>query len=376
MKKTENKIIISGYYGFGNMGDEAILSAMISALRSCIPGANIVVLSQNLSHTSSQYDVRAMVRRNPFVLARELLDASLFISGGGGLIQDVTGVSTIQYYLGLVMLAKLMGRKVMYYAQGIGPVNTEEGKRYTRFISNRVDLITVRDEESKEELRKMGIDRAPIVVTADPVLALESAPRERIDEILRSEGVEAGRLTIAISIRPWKTGIDYLSVFADCADRLSRELKAQIVLVPFQKSQDLEVCEKVKSMMKEPAALIRGDYRPEEMQGLLGAVDLVMGMRLHSLIFAATQSVPMIGIVYDPKVKVFSDSIGAVSHPLEKISVEELCRSAEKVYNSREEVKAHLRKDIGDLKAKALRTASLAGRLIESRGPIRSLEEI
>lgn len=376
MTKTDKKIIISGYYGFGNTGDEAILSAMVSALKNSIPGAEIVVLSQDIPHTSSHYNVRAVVRRNPLVLARELMDAKLFISGGGGLIQDVTGVSTIQYYLGLVLIAKLMRKKVMYYAQGIGPINTEEGRRYTRFISNMVDLITVRDDESKEELKKIGISKTPIIVTADPVLALEPASRGRIDEILRNEGIGEEKTRIAISIRPWKTTVDYLSVFAECADRLKKELNAEIVLVPFQKSQDLEVCEKVKALMKEPAVLLQGDYRPEELQGLLGAVDLVIGMRLHSLIFAATQSVPMIGVVYDPKVKVFSDSIGALSHPLEKISVQELCSCAEKVYNNREEVKARLKKEISELKIKALKTAHLAGRLIECRGPVRSLEEI
>ncbi len=376
MAKTNNKIIISGYYGFGNMGDEAILSAMVSALKKTIPGVNIVVLSEDLPHTSSQYNVRAIVRRNPLVLARELLDAKLFISGGGGLIQDVTGISTIQYYLGLVLLAKLMGKKVMYYAQGIGPINTREGRRYTRFVSNMVDLITVRDEESKEELEKIGISKPPVIVTADPVLALESVSSDRIEEILRNEGIEEGKTRIALSIRPWKTTVEYLSVFAESADRLKAQLDAQIVLIPFQKSQDLEVCQKVKALMKEPALLLEGDYRPEEMQGLLGAMDLVIGMRLHSLIFAATQSVPMIGVVYDPKVRIFSDSVGAISHPLDKISVQELCSCAEKVYNNREEVRAHLKKDIGDLKIKALKTAGLAGRLIECGSPVRSLEEI
>jgi len=374
--KTGKKIIISGYYGFGNTGDEAILSAMVSALKSSISGAEIVVLSQDTLNTSSNYDVRAIVRKNPLLLARELINADLFISGGGGLIQDVTGVSTIQYYLGLVLIAKLMRKKVMYYAQGIGPINTEEGRWYTRFISNMVDLITVRDDESKEELRKIGILKTPIIVTADPVLALESASRERIEEILRSEGIEEEKTRIAVSIRPWKASVDYLSIFAECADRLKKELNAQIVLIPFQKSQDLDVCEKVKALMKEPAVLLQGDYRPEELQGLLGSVDLVIGMRLHSLIFAATQYVPMIGVVYDPKVKVFSDSIGALSHPLEKISIQELCKSAEKVYNNREEVRARLKKEIGEMKIKALKTASLAERLVKCRGPVRSLEEI
>ena len=107
----------------------------------------------------------------------------MLISGGGGLLQDVTGPKSIIYYLGVVLMARLLGKPVFFYAQGIGPVNTVVGKALVRLVANRVNAITVRDPDSKEELAVMGVTRPPVYVTADPVLGLirPNRPREGLE---------------------------------------------------------------------------------------------------------------------------------------------------------------------------------------------------
>jgi L-malate glycosyltransferase len=376
MSERGHKIVISGYYGFGNMGDEAILSAMVKSLRLSMRDPQIVVLSNNLEHTSRAYNVRAVQRRNPFILARELINADLFISGGGGLIQDTTGVSTIEYYLGLVLIALLMRRKVLFYAQGIGPIQTEKGKKYTRFVANKVSCITIRDEESRTELRKMGVHRPPMIVTADPVLALEPAEEPLVSEILQKESIDMSRMRIAISIRPWKATNDYVKHVACAAKKLRDDLDAEIVLIPFQHSQDMEVCEAVLAHMEGRAKLVRGTYEPEIMQGLMGKMDLIIGMRLHSLIFGSTVRVPMIGLVYDPKVRIFSESVKIPFILLEELDAERLSNLAKSVYNSREEVVGRLGEQLASLKERAQSTAEIARILIEGGPlPVAALEE-
>jgi len=123
------KIIISGYYGFGNTGDEAILTGILKNLReeSCCLGEDFdfTVLSADPSSTSRDYGVRAVNRTGLKDILKSLWGCDLFISGGGGLLQDVTGRQfSIFYYLGLALLARLCGKKVSIYAQGMAPGET------------------------------------------------------------------------------------------------------------------------------------------------------------------------------------------------------------------------------------------------------------
>jgi polysaccharide pyruvyl transferase CsaB len=169
------RIAVSGYYGFKNAGDDAILMALVATIRALAPGAEITVLSSCPAETRQLYGVRAVNRWNPCGVIWTLLRSDLLLSGGGGLLQDVTGVRSICYYLVVVALALAVGRPVVYYAQGVGPVRTRFGRWLARVVSNRVDLITVRDQASRDDLLAMGICRPPLVVTADPVLALNPA---------------------------------------------------------------------------------------------------------------------------------------------------------------------------------------------------------
>lgn len=169
------RVAVSGYYGFNNTGDEAILAALITTLRALAPGVDITVFSHCPRETRRLFGVRAVNRWNPLGVAFSLLRSDLLLSGGGGLLQDVTGVRSLCYYLAVVALAKILGKPVIYYAQGVGPIRTRFGRWLTRIISNRVDLITVRDQASRDDFLQMGVDRPPVVVTADPVLAVSPA---------------------------------------------------------------------------------------------------------------------------------------------------------------------------------------------------------
>lgn len=151
-----SKIIISGYYGFENTGDEAILLGIISNIRAVNKPVDICVLSRRPEITASRYGVRAINRNNFRAIIQEIKRCDLFLSGGGSLLQDITGWKSIPYYLGLVLIAQLMGKKTAFYAQGIGPVRGTLGRLLIKFVGNRTDLITVRDEASKELLVELG----------------------------------------------------------------------------------------------------------------------------------------------------------------------------------------------------------------------------
>lgn len=293
------KVLISGYYGFGNTGDEAILSAMITSLRSEIPNINITVSSFHPNETEARYGVKA-IPRSIREIRRALKKSDLFISGGGGLLQDVTSVRSLIYYCLLLILARVERVPVMIYGQGIGPIKRVLSKFLVKLAISGCNVIAVRDEGSKAILEKIGV-RREVVVTADPALLLKPV------QVLKLSGIK--RPAIGFALRAWP-GIDFTRV-AEVADEIACRFDASVVLIPFHGNRDRSVAEQVAGRMKQKAFVIDDIELPSETLGVVGELDVLVGMRLHSTIFAAVQGVPFIPIAYDPKVTEFSSLVGA-----------------------------------------------------------------
>ena len=164
------KIVISGYYGFNNLGDEAVLAGIISLLKKKNKELKITVLSAAPQKTAEKFGVQAVSRTSLIQILAALAEADLFISGGGSLLQDVTGNFSVPYYLGLAWLAKLQGTKTVYYAQGAGPLQQKWSQLLTALSLNRFQLLGVRDQASKNLLKEIGVKK-DIQLTVDPVLA-------------------------------------------------------------------------------------------------------------------------------------------------------------------------------------------------------------
>ncbi len=363
------RVVISGYYGFDNIGDEAVLHAMLQALRAVVPGLEATVLSKDPVCTARQFGVRSVLRDNLGQVWRALREADLLISGGGGLLQDVTGPKSIIYYLSIVAMARLLGRPVFFYAQGIGPVHTAWGKNMVRIVANRVDAITVRDTDSREELTALGVTRPAIEVTADPVLGLDPALIDiaRGKEILSSLGLGSGPVA-GISVRPWKNAKGYLEVLARGADDLAA-LGWQVLLVPMHRNVDLDCCREVAARMSEPAFLLEKSADYMDILALTANLDLAIGMRLHFLIFSSLFGVPLVGIPYDPKVNRFLQSVGLPPGlSAEQLDYKELSARLAQVLAERAKLGSQLRERVAPLQKEALKNAELAAELLRGCG--------
>lgn len=377
----KRKIVISGYYGFGNLGDEAILSSIIERLEESVGDLEVVVLSNSSSvEMSGRPGVRCIGRLSPISVFREMLGADLVISGGGGLLQDSTGFSTVVYYLGIVKLALMMGKKVLFYAQGVGPLSLEKSRSMVRSVCNGVSLIAVRDADSAALLREIGVSRPPVVVTADPVMAMKPMPDSDADRFLSSvlPGlIEGGKPRVAVSVRPWNSENDYEGAVAAACDSIAEKYGADIYLIPFQISQDYPVCLSVSKKMKAPATMVAPggpdktvfQYSSKEMAAILSRMDAVVAMRLHALILAASSAVPAAGIIYDPKVKAFADSAGMESWDLDRVTSGDVVGFMDRIVEDREKISGAILERTAALRAKALATASIAADLIEGVSP-------
>lgn len=357
-----SNIVISGYYGYSNAGDEAMLSAMIDVLTEFDPQSHITVISGNPDDTKKRHGVDAVHRFHLPRISRALMKCDLLISGGGSLLQDVTSWRSLYYYLSIVTMAKSLGKPVMLYAQGIGPLRGKNARRAMNIIGNRVDVITVRDEGSRKELAELGITRPHIEVTADPVLAIHPANRNLGKTILAKSGIDSDKPIVAFAVREWETKNDYKKALAITADRIIEELGAQVLYLPMQYPCDVEAAKRIRNKSRyKNAIFLEDEYTTTELLALVGNVDLLVGIRLHALIFAGVMQVPMIGISYDPKIDRFMESIGGecVAN-LENVTSDILMDAIREKWKMRHYSDTKTQDAVSDLRRLAERNAVLA----------------
>ena len=312
--KRGPKIVISGYYGFDNCGDEAVLLAMIHCLKKLCPNVRITVLSNNPSVTGKLYGVKAANRWNPLKIVLEILFCRLLISGGGSLLQDVTSIKSPSYYLGIIKIALFLRKKVMIYSQGVGPLSDENNRADVSKVLNRCHAITLRDEYSAQLLIDLGV-RRDVPVTCDPVLAFsrEDVDVDAVKEYLRELGysnnstVELNPL-LFVAVRCWKDD-RHIAPVAEFLDTQAGE-GWNILLVPAHYPEDLDAIAMLTARMARRPYCVDKCLTADEFLALTAISDRVFSMRLHGLICAMAMGTPMIGLSYDPKVDAFMEQAG------------------------------------------------------------------
>lgn len=365
------EILVSGYYGFTNAGDEAILAGMIRAIRDLAPETTFTVISGKAAYTRKLHGVQAVSRGDFKNIWRAMGRADLFISGGGTLLQDVTSSKSLPYYLGLMTMAKLRFKPVMLYAQGAGPVKRPLGRTLIPVVVNGVDQITVRDPEAAETFRRLGVRRPPLAVTADPALALGPADPEVGAGLLTEAGVDLTRPVIGVSVRPWKQGEEPMEPqLARALDQLARQAGAQVVFIPMQQrgTVDADAAAAVAQGMESPAVIARGDYTYSQVQAMIARCDLLVGMRYHALVFAAMNGVPLVGLSYDPKNDAFLRLLGeTAAGSTDRLDVEAVVRAGKAALGDSKAVRDRLRRKVAELTPLACRNAQLAVDLLKRR---------
>ncbi|BEU87895.1 polysaccharide pyruvyl transferase CsaB [Selenomonas sp. TAMA-11512] len=354
-------IVISGYYGSKNAGDEAMLAAMIEVLSDLDPKLHIKVISANPVDTKRRHGVESIPWLSLLRIWKALGEADLLLSGGGSLLQNVTSKRSLYYYLSIIFMAQLRSVPVMLYAQGIGPILGFAARKIMQKLCNRSALITVRDQGSLSELLELGIDKPPIEATADPVLAIHPVTKDIGHEILKWNNADGIRPVIGISVREWKGWKHYKEMLAKAADQMVHELGARVVFLPMQYPEDVKVAQLIHDMMQEDSIVLDAEYTTSELLSIVGNMDLLVSIRLHALIFAGVMGVPMVGLSYDPKIDRFLSSVGehAVGD-LQATTVDALMKEVRIKWGCREECREKNRALLAPLRHLAAKNAELA----------------
>lgn len=379
MKK---KVFLTGYYGFGNTGDEAILEAMLAHLRTRQPDLEITVTSATPEQTAARYNVQSILWSDALAMLEAARAADLVLIGGGGIFHDYWGFNPnalltdqhwgISFYAGPAVLGALYRKPVMLYAVGVGPLLSEHGKRFTKVAAEAACTISVRDAQSKDILTGMGIPANKITVTADPVFGLPVR--------LPSQVPERKGPRIAVSVRTWSIGIHPSFWEPELAAGLDRFLDlapdASIVIVPFQffegDEDDRAVSERIVGRMRNKERIeISGELTPAAITGLFAACDLVVGMRLHSMILSFLAGTPALALSYDPKVDQVMDRTGLspYSIPITALDAETLAARIQSALQEQAAIRGTISSIRESLAAGAQHNADLAIATLETGQP-------
>lgn len=365
-KKGVYKVGISGSYGGFNIGDEAILHVMIRELKNALP-VEITVFSKNVEHTRQRHPVEKVVPVRKLAkdeIVQELEDLDLFILGGGGILYD----RDAEVYLREADIAVSKKIPIMVYAVGAGPIETFDAKLSIRDVLNKVQAITVRDSWTKILLQRAGVEK-DILVTADPAFLIES--EEFTDEMLQQEAVPIDKHIVGFSVRepgpaaPNLSTTEYHTLLANAADFVIERLDANVLFIPME-WYDLQHSHAIISKMKriKRAFILRGEYAPTQIAGLMKRLDLAVGMRLHFLTLAAIAHTPIVPLPYAEKVEGFLELLGLPSVGIEKLSIGQFLAFIDVAWDLRNEIREKLERKLPEIQKRATINTKIAYSLL------------
>lgn len=343
-------LLLSGYWGFGNFGDEAILRVMVDEWRRRRPSDSLTVLSAKPQETEAVYGVRALPRMEWRTVQAAVRASDVVVSGGGGLLQSATSLRSLMYYAGIIREAQTANIPAAIFAQGIGPLDFL-GKQIVRRTCCDIELACVRDEASATLLRSL-LPRVDVRLAADPLLAADLPDAAESDALLAREGLRgvSGEM-VAVVVRHAPIFDRLLPQIAALVDRLAFAHGAQVVLVPLQAPDDADAATHVIRRCKSAPVLLAGGYDLPSMAAIVRACSAVVSMRLHALIVAALAAVPFVAVPYDPKIGALMQNLSYPQAALVPGSkVDEL---ADSFWSRRAQLSAHLAAATPPLRARA-----------------------
>lgn len=374
MKKVK-EIIIHGFYGHGNLGDDLILLSIFSEINR-IPGISIKVFCTNPKEINKLYSIEginsAIVYFNVFQIVRQikaLLKCDLFILGGGGLLKDYGKSSkSLKKWFYWLRIAQILRKKTVLLAVGVENIRYSKSKEILKKYLKKVDLITVRDEDSENILRKLGINNN-IKVISDPSILLTNQEINSKKELSKPP-------KIIISVRHWydegkyikdlNLNENFLKVLSKVVDYLIEKYNAKIYFIPMRiipYDDDRKVAKDIvlESKYKDFVTRYTSSLGVNELLDLLSDCDLVIGMRLHSLIIASSLGIPIIALEYMPKIKGFMKSIKQLEycHDLNTISFENLRDSIESTFKHHNQRSNQIKLMVDELRTMTKRTIKL-----------------
>ncbi len=414
------KILVVNFGGRFNKGGVALVNSMIETLTYFIPECKFTALAHQANYNQYPIKVIETVGNNSsfkaglkalnllmasFLLMvynklgihlkprneilREYVESDAVINTGGDNLTEDYGTLSLAFNLNYLLIGLLLKKPVVVYAESIGPFKGTISRLMANFVLNRVDLITIREEISKENLNKINVNKPHICITADSAFLLKAVNSTRLTELLTKENItENNRPLVGISIskiisrygfsdfeKPEEKYNQYVSVMAKTIEYITENLGATVVIVPHvidpRRNDDRWVADDVCKLVpnKSKVISIKEDYTPEELKGIIGHCDLFIGARMHATIASTSMLVPTIGIAYSHKIYgIVGEMLGQKEYILDvkELTYESLISRIDDVWKNREKIKKQLEIKVPQVKERAMLNGKLVKELLSA----------
>ncbi|MDM8533801.1 polysaccharide pyruvyl transferase CsaB [Clostridiaceae bacterium HSG29] len=293
-------VFLFGYYGYDNLGDDLILKSIINTFSGEF---KFKVLTYNYEKTNKIENLTPVSRLKFFNIIHEIFISDVVASGGGSLLQDATSSKSLYFYLGLIFLGEVFQKKTIFLFNGIGPINGYFNRKLVKWVLKRVDRIILRDYQSFEFLKTLGLNKN-IEVVGDAVFLSDYKVTKTYEEKRSSK-------LVIISLRPWK---NYNELKINETRKMIKYLKENgysVELLPLMQPDDYKL---LKSLEIDGEVTII-DSLEDEMVIFkkIEEAHLLIGERLHSLIISSICETPFLSIEYDPKIAGFTKMVKQVN---------------------------------------------------------------
>ena len=395
MKEFKRKKIFIIQHYSPNKGDSAVLGSMISSLQEKYNDIKISVSSYDPSITKQLYgvetvnwiiDFKALKKKNISIGFKELLlllydmlwvflsslsitlphinknkakvinaylKSDVVVVPGGHFFTSLNNFPTLFCHCIALYVAQVLGKPTMIYSHTIGPFTGGLGfikKSLSKFVLNKVNIITVREKQSSDVLKNMGISKPDILTTAETVFLMQPPDKKKSNNILKEYGVN-GNVKIGITIhhiyyKYYFSKTEYINLMAQIADFLAKKIKASVVFIPMEMKYDhggdrpmaKEIIERMQ--YSESATLLDGEFTPQETLGIIDQMNLFVGTKTHSIVFSLLRSKPTLSISYHSKSTEFMEQLGVKEFaiPLEMLCLDEFEKKIEKLWVDQDKV--------------------------------------
>ena len=306
--KYMKKVLVSGYIGFNNFGDEAIFLALSSHLKS--KKCSVSALCNNENEVKKTYDVITYNYKKPFEILKAILLNDILISGGGSLLQNKTSNFSLIYYLFIIFLAKFFNKKVIIFAQGIEPINGKFFEFLTKTVLKMTNFISVRDKKSQNLLNSWNIKTE---LLSDPAYSL-----------IENIEINQDKKGLIVQLRSFE-GIDDKFI-SDLADVIAKYYQGEITVLSLQNEYDKDICLSFIEKLKKYNA--NAKFIPY--QGIKETIDVlnnakyVISARLHGLIVSYALENKCFGLIYDEKIRTLCDELNIENIEIKNYQKDEL----------------------------------------------------
>ncbi len=304
------RLVIGGYFGCGNLGDDAILLGFLEELHHMAPDIRVIALTDSPRKNRRRFGIPCVNRKNPLAILWAFFRSDAFLCGGGSLLQNLTSRRSLVYYLGLLKQADTMGCLPILYAAGIGPLLGDSARHRVQRVLQSAPYISLRDADSKKELQALGIDPARLFEGADPALFMPLAGAERALSILSEHEIPPRESFLCVVLRETEEKDLLLRLLPAALRIFCKRHGLTPLFLSFDRSADTPLLCRAAHAAEGRVICLR---EAADAVSLFSVSALVLSMRLHALIFAAMAGSPGIGIpadTRDQKIPSFCNQVG------------------------------------------------------------------